>query len=61
MFLIEVHTSVNLKLTLASTLDENLDNGMIYKLILESWGFREFKFFFEPRDECAILFTQINF
>lgn len=29
--------------------------------ILESWGFRDFKLFIEPREECAVLFTQANF
>ena len=29
--------------------------------ILESWGFREFKLFYEPKEECAIFYTECDF
>ena len=27
----------------------------------ESWGFREFKLFYEPKEECAIFYTECEF
>ena len=30
-------------------------------IIIESWGFREFKLFYEPKEECAIFYTECDF
>lgn len=47
------HTAATVAFKMTSTLDEASTN--------ESWGFREFKLFVEPNDDCAVFFSECNY
>ncbi|KAM3137913.1 hypothetical protein pb186bvf_009994 [Paramecium bursaria] len=51
--LIQVHTAPTALVFLTSNLDEDPEN--------ESWGFRDFRLFYEPNEECAIFYTECDF
>lgn len=44
------HKDTKLHLFLSSTLNDYSKNGMLYITIIESWGFRDFKLFYEPKE-----------
>jgi hypothetical protein len=56
------HRGDTAEIKFSSSLDQGAEDGTVSTLnTVESWGFRKFRLLFEPRQECAIFYTECGF